>query len=140
MAHDGSREADRWERGELQRHILKLVRLSGESTVRGVHEQLFQSHPVAYTTVQTVLTRLVQHGLLQRDLRCNVGVYSIVNSDDAAAADEAIEALLSRFGPLAVTRLIAQARRDPALLGELRRVVKKFAETDRAASPRSRAG
>ena len=118
----------RWDHGELQSRVLELVRARGESTVRDIQEQLPDDHPVAYTTVQTVLSRLVERGVLERDLRGKVGVYRILRSADPAAADRVVEALVGRFGSLAVTQFVARARLDPAMLGQLRRLVEEEPE------------
>jgi len=109
--------------GELQTRVLECVRTHGPTTVRGVYERLSVDHPIAYTTVQTVLGRLVQRGLLHRELRGNVGVYSALQSNDPAAADRLVEELVGRFGPLALTQFVARARLDPSVLDELRRLV-----------------
>lgn len=118
-----NRSRARWEHGELQRRVLELVHARGESTVRDIHAELSADHPVAYTTVQTVLSRLVERGLLERDLRGKAGVYTVLRSDDPQAADRVVDALVGRFGPLAVTQFVARARLDPDLLRELRRLV-----------------
>ena len=123
MVRNPSRPGDRWEHGELQTRVLELVRSHGPSTVRDIHEQLSDNHPVAYTTVQTVLSRLVDRGLVEREMRGNVGIYSTLRSDDPAAADRVVEELVGRFGPLAVTQFVARARLDPDLLEKLRRLV-----------------
>lgn len=113
----------RWKHGELQTRVLELVRARGQSTIRDVHERLSVDHPIAYTTVQTVLGRLDERGLVQREMRGNVGVYSALQSDDSAAADRLVEELVGRFGELALTQFVARARRDPRTLDELRRLV-----------------
>ena len=125
MPRTRSRDGDRWEHGELQTRVLELVRSHGPSTVRDIHDRLSDDHPVAYTTVQTVLSRLVERGFLERELRGNVGVYTTLRSDDPAAADRVVEAFVGRFGPLAVTQFVARARLDPDLLEELRRLVEE---------------
>ncbi len=125
MARGRLRDGDRWEHGELQTWVLELVRSHGPSTVRDIHERLSDDHPVAYTTVQTVLRRLVERGFLDRELRGKVGVYRTRRSDDPVAADRVVEELVGRFGPLAVTQLVARARLDPDMLGELRRLVEE---------------
>lgn len=118
-----SQARGRWERGELQTRVLELVRAHGPSTVRDVYERLSDGHPVAYTTVQTVLSRLAERGLLERELTGKAGVYSAARSDDREAADRVVGELVGRFGPLAVTQFVARARLDPDMLRELRRLV-----------------
>lgn len=78
--------------------------------------------------MQTVLRRLVERGFLERELRGVVAVYSNRLSDDPAAADRVVEELVGRFGPLALTRVVARARLDPAMLSELRRLLQEEPE------------
>ncbi|MGI8973386.1 MAG: BlaI/MecI/CopY family transcriptional regulator [Gaiella sp.] len=116
-------DRQRWKHGELLTRVLELVRSNGPSTVRDVHKRLSVEHPSAYTTVQTVLSRLEERGLLKRELRGNIGVYSALQSNDPAAADRLVDELVGRFGPLALTQFVARARLDPRTLEELRRLV-----------------
>jgi len=131
MPARGTGQRDRWEHGELQTHVVELVRSHGPSTIRDVHVRLSKDHPVAYTTVQTVMSRLVERGLLARELRGNVGVFSAVVSDDRTAAARLVDELVGRFGPLAVSQFVARARLDPPMLDELRRLVEEDSTDDR---------
>jgi len=54
--------------GPLEQQIMKHVWKYKECTARDVLNSLSSSHKVAYTTVQTVMTRLVKKGLIKRSL------------------------------------------------------------------------
>lgn len=69
------------------------------------------------------MSRLVDRGLLERELDGNVGIYRAVQSEDPHAADRLVEELVGRFGPLAVSQFVARARLDPGIFDELRRLV-----------------
>lgn len=53
-------------RGELQREIMEVLWAGGELTVNGVRGALPGKRRGAYTTVQTVLNRLAEGGLVER--------------------------------------------------------------------------
>ena len=115
--------AGRAEHGELQSRVLQAVRERGSCTVREVHADLSADRPVAYTTVLTVMSRLVQRGVLDRSQSGKAGVFALAVSDDADAAGRVVEQLLGRFGAVAVSEFVAHAKDDPDLLAELRRLV-----------------
>ena len=63
-------------RGDLQIEVMNAVWRLGEATVDDVREQQPKRGRSAYTTVQTVLNRLVERGVLTRDRRGRAFVYS----------------------------------------------------------------
>lgn len=109
--------------GELQAQVMRIVREHGPCTVRQVHDVLRSDRDVAYTTVLTVLTRLTERGLLDRKQVGKAGVFSLAHSDDPDAAGQAIEQLLGRFGAVAVSQFVSQAKGDPDLIAQLRKLV-----------------
>lgn len=52
--------------GDLERAIMDVVWTQGEVTVRGVLGALQRSRSSAYTTIMTVMNRLVEKGMLRR--------------------------------------------------------------------------
>ncbi len=62
--------------GELQEQIMRALWRLGEGRVVEVREALPKRHQSAYTTVQTVLNRLADRGLLDRERKANAIVYS----------------------------------------------------------------
>lgn len=62
--------------GELQEQIMAALWRTGPGTVEHVREGLPTRHRSAYTTVQTVLNRLTERGLVGRVRRGRTMVYS----------------------------------------------------------------
>ena len=67
-----SADSDSQATGKLTGAELKCMKalwFEGARTVRDVHQALHPSHPLAYTTVLTVMDRLTRKGFLARTLR-----------------------------------------------------------------------
>jgi len=62
-------------RGDLQAEVMSAVWKLGEATVEGVRAQQSSGRESAYNTIQTVLNRLVDRGLLGRVRRGRAFVY-----------------------------------------------------------------
>jgi predicted transcriptional regulator len=62
--------------GDLQAQIMSVVWRNGASTVEEVRSALPPRYRGAYTTVQTVLNRLADRGLLKRGKRSNAIEYT----------------------------------------------------------------
>ena len=109
--------------GPLEAEVLRMLwTTDGGVGVRQVLDRLNEgrSRPLAYTTVMTVLSRLVEKHILRRHLRGRGYVYEPAVRD---AAEIAVRGVLRDFGPAAVSHFVAEARADPELLRRLRRVV-----------------
>ena len=99
---------------------MRIMWRLGEGSVEDVRQALPKRSARAYTTVQTVLNRLAERGLLRRRRAANVIVYrprvseadyvsSAVNRTLSSASDEArLTALANLVGDL-----------DPSELGEI---------------------
>jgi predicted transcriptional regulator len=110
--------------GELQERIMRVMWRLGGGSVDDVRRAL--RRPGAYTTVQTVLNRLAERGLLERERVGNAIRYSprlseadylaqSLNRTLAGASDEARRAALAALvGDL-----------EPAELGEVRKLARK---------------
>jgi len=61
--------------GELQAQIMPVMWSLGSATVEQVRRGLPRRYRGAYTTVQTVLNRLAERGLLERERSGNLIVY-----------------------------------------------------------------
>ena len=53
--------------GETEMEVLQRVWTMGEASVADVHESILRARPVAYTTVMTVMKKLVRKGFLHCD-------------------------------------------------------------------------
>ena len=62
-------------RGDLQAEVMAAVWKLGEAKVEDVRAQQPRGRRSAYTTVQTVMNRLVERGLLTRERRGQAFVY-----------------------------------------------------------------
>ena len=74
--------------GELERAIMAIVwAADGPLTGRVVVDELTQKRPVAYTTVLTVMDRLVRKGMLTRQRNGRAHTYQAATSRAAYTAD-----------------------------------------------------
>ena len=91
-------------------------------TVRAVLETLNagRARPLAYTTVMTVMTRLVDKGALRRRSAGRGYIYEPTASD---AAGMAVRTVVETYGDAAIAHFVDAARDDPALLKRLQRLV-----------------
>lgn len=89
--------------GELEVEIMEIVWSSEQASVRDVLSCLEKRRKVAYTTVMTVMSRLYDKKILERDLN-NSGayIYSHVHKNEqdflAAFSRKAINNLVQSFG------------------------------------------
>lgn len=99
-------------RGDLQAEIMSVLWRLGEATVDDVRNSQPARRRAAYTTVQTVMTRLYERGLLERKRRAQAFVYK-PKIDEASYLARAISRRLAVASP--------QARRDAlvSLVGDL---------------------
>ena len=84
----------------------------GQGTVRDVLENLPGSPKLAYTTVMTVMVRLLVKGLLRRRPRRNSYVYEPTLSQKGLVEEssrKAVRGVLERFGDLAVAHFLQEA-------------------------------
>jgi predicted transcriptional regulator len=67
--HRGTPVTERSLTGTLQAELMRVLWDGGPATVEEVRTRLPEAHRGAYTTVQTVLNRLAERGLLGRERR-----------------------------------------------------------------------
>jgi predicted transcriptional regulator len=87
-------------RGDLQAEIMAAVWRLGEGKVEEVRAQLPSRRRSAYNTVQTVMNRLVERGLLARQRRGNAYVYR-PTLDEGDHLARAMQSRLSGASPTA---------------------------------------
>ncbi|MEU3551948.1 BlaI/MecI/CopY family transcriptional regulator [Streptomyces longwoodensis] len=103
----------------LQIRVLNLLSAAGRPLHgREVQEQLNQDREdrLAYTTVLTVLTRLVSTGAVTRRRNGRQYVYRATCRDEVGLA---VRKVFTSFGRDAVAHFVDQAYADPALRAEL---------------------
>jgi predicted transcriptional regulator len=120
--------------GELQSEIMELAWSRGALTAREVLAELQKRRPIAYTTVRTVMERLVEQGVLARQRQGSTSVYRPARTREqfrAAVSGAIVDDLVADFGEVALAQFAdALERTDPALLARLRALVAAHEATD----------
>jgi predicted transcriptional regulator len=110
--------------GELQAEIMELAWERGTATAREIFAELQSRRPIAYTTVRTVMERLVEQGVLARQRQGATSVYRPTGSREQfreAVSGAIVDDLLADFGEVALAQFVnALERTDPAYLARLR--------------------
>ena len=120
--------------GELELDIMQIIWAHQRVSVRDVLEALTEKRLLAYTTVMTVMTRLVDKGILRQYRQDRTYEYEAVYTADeltTKAVGQTIRSLLESFGPLAVTEFIDQVGQvDPDELQRLAKLAQEATEHD----------
>lgn len=116
--------------GELEQAIMEVLWRKGKATVREVHDALSKRRDLAYTTVMTVMTRLIDKKMLCRASQADGSfLYKPCLSQEefSARASRTICAqLLKNFGSVAVAQFVNTLEKvDPKQLEILRAKLKK---------------
>lgn len=110
--------------GELEQAIMEVLWARHEATVREVTGALLRKPPLAYTTVATVMNRLVEKGLLVRSRSGKVDLYrSTYPSEEFSrrAAVAAVQDLVREYGDVALAQFAAALEQaDPERIARLR--------------------
>jgi predicted transcriptional regulator len=110
--------------GPLGAAIMRVLWSEGEASVGVVIERLgdAERHP-AYTTVTTILSRLRERGLVERNRRGRAAMYRAVVSEAGlveATTEQAVATVIARFGDAALRHFAARlSDLDPRLRREL---------------------
>ncbi len=91
-------------------------------TVRQLLERINRRRkpPLAYTTVMTIMSRLVEKEILSRTKQGRGYVYQAAASDPAAIA---VRSVMRDFGDAAWAHFLDEARADPEALRRLQRLL-----------------
>lgn len=97
--------------GELELAIMRLMWARESATVREILGLLHANgRQLAYTTVMTVMGRLVGKGLLTRERDGKTHVYHSARGEAAylqTVAAQRVQALIEEFGDLAIAQFLA---------------------------------
>ena len=116
--------------GDLEARVMQAVWDIGRAVpARTVHERIAREHSIAIHTVITVLNKLVEKGLLQREKQGELLHFAPRLTEEefrAQASRRVVEGILS-FGPEAVTASFVDvlAEQDPEQLAELGRLIRR---------------
>lgn len=117
--------------GELEAQVMDVLWEGGGTVVRDVVTKLNEERqrPVAYTTVMTIMTRLVDKGLLKRRLVGKTHHYEPAESREQflrRSSGEVVKALVADFGDVAMAQFLAEIERlDPEKVERLRRLTRE---------------
>jgi predicted transcriptional regulator len=118
----------------LELEVMKILWERGPSTVQGVHAAIQDSRPLAFNTIQTVLTILFRKGKVKRVLRDRAYLYRAAVTHEAAAG-QALRDLVARvFGNRPeelVLHMVRTRQLTPSQLLELQKLVRKEDGDDR---------
>jgi predicted transcriptional regulator len=116
--------------GELEEAIMNIVWARDDSmTVREVWEALQATRPVAYTTVLTVMSRLVPKGVLVVRRQGKADYYRATGSREELRdhqAQRAVQDVLAHFGDAAITQFLRELQEtNPQRLAALRAMLEQ---------------
>jgi len=114
---------------------MELLWKESPASVRVVHENLANERPIAYTTVMTVMGRLAEKGMLEREQHGRAYLYVPTQSREqfcSEAISTVMEGLLGGFGEPVLSHFVDTVdSADSAKLDELMRLIEKKKEEAR---------
>lgn len=115
--------------GELEADIMEYIWEHGACTVKTVHNHLIKERELAYTTVMTVMSRLAEKDMLQREQIGNAYRYQATISSDKFAqkiVSEVLDSLLGSFGEQTLSHFASHIGRvDEERLSELEKAIRR---------------
>lgn len=113
--------------GELEAEVMEVLWRQSPASVRDVHQQLAARRDIAYTTVMTVMSRLAEKGLLEREQRGRAYLYTPTRSRDRFGAEAVLQVMKDFWGgyrePALSGFVDAISDEDAARLDELARLI-----------------
>ncbi|MDP9311989.1 MAG: BlaI/MecI/CopY family transcriptional regulator [Chloroflexota bacterium] len=111
--------------GELEEAVMEIIWRNGpEVTVREVWQALQPTRPLAYTTVMTVMSRLVPKGVLRVRRQGKADYYQPTGTREelkALQAQRAVQDVLAHFGDVGIAQFLRELQEtDPEKLAHLR--------------------
>ncbi|MBU6422978.1 MAG: BlaI/MecI/CopY family transcriptional regulator [Chloroflexota bacterium] len=121
--------------GPLEAAVMERLWKRGTATVREVVDDLGRSRALAYTTVMTIMSRLHEKGLLQRDRSGKTYVYRPAVSREEhrqRLSRELVRGLVDEFGDVALAQFAAELDGvDAGHRAALRRIAKESDDAPR---------
>ena len=119
--------------GELELAIMNVVWTHKNVTVRGVLDALVEHRPIAYTTVMTVMGRLVDKGLLVADKQNKSYNYRAARTPEeleSHTVNRVVQTLLTDFGgDLIIRQFVEQLSvAEPGQLARLAELARQAQE------------
>ncbi len=115
--------------GHLEADVMEIVWAQKKATVREVYDVLRQRRDLAYTTVMTIMTRLAEKGILQKEKVGNAYLYAPVLSKNEllnSVVTEVIDGLLADFAEPAMTHFVDRmSKEDEVRLEMLEKLIQE---------------
>lgn len=116
--------------GELESDVMEIIWQSkGPISVRIVTQSLQKKRQIAYTTVMTIMGRLVEKGLLKRKESGKAYIYQPVYSKDrflTRVSRQIIKNFIANFGDTAIAHFAEELNRlTPTKRKELKKLLKE---------------
>jgi len=116
--------------GELESEVMEIIWQSlSPVSVRGITDNLQKKRKIAYTTVMTIMNRLVDKGILSRKQDGRAYLYKGAVSKDkflTRISRQIIKNFVSSFGDGAVAHFVEEVGKlSPAKRAELRKLLKE---------------
>jgi predicted transcriptional regulator len=116
--------------GPLETEVMRIFWTRGASLVAEIEEVLNdrRSDPLAYKTVLTICTRLDEKGLLSHEKEGRAFRYAPTMNEGefvVAQSTKAADALIERFGDIAISSFVDKVAADPKQLAALRELLDK---------------
>ena len=113
--------------GDLEAAIMEAVWMRDRVTVRDIYETLRQQRKLAYTTVMTVMSRLADKGLLDKEKQGHTFVYRAATTRDEftrGTIGKILGELLDDFGSPVLSHFVETVgREDPQKMEELAKLI-----------------
>ncbi len=110
--------------GSLELEVMECMWPAGEATVQQVAKTINRKRPIAYTSVMTVMSHLVDKGLLSRTMEGKRYRYRVARSMDEflhETSRSVVRSLVNDFGDLAIAQFLGEIDNvDAGRLEELR--------------------
>ena len=115
--------------GDLEADVMEVVWAAPTVTVREVHRKLEAKRGVAYTTVMTVLSRLADKGLLDKDKVGSILVYRARSSREEftrSTVGRIVQELIDDFATPAISQFVdSMDDEQPEAIDALARLVER---------------
>lgn len=114
--------------GELQAAIMRELWKREPATVAELHAAIGSTRGVAYTTISTVLRRMVKRGIVSHDVDGRTHVYSAVLREEEAGKSAVSSSVRGVFGGKAsqlVSYLLESDDVDPDELLEIKQLIRQ---------------
>lgn len=115
--------------GDLEAEVMKTIWKANRATVRDVYEHLRLEKNLAYTTIMTIMSRLAEKGLLEKESQGNAYIYTPTVSESEFAkrvVSEVLDSLMEEFSEPALSHMVDRLSSENNVeLARLEQIIKE---------------